>query len=386
MKVLFVNTGLYFGGIASSMNNLIEEMLKNNMQVDLVLLHGKVDERFLLNPNVNLITIKNKLLESYFITLKDALKTKKFSNIPYIIFLRLYTRLFGEEKTAEHIVSKLDHIKGYDIGISYRNDEFQHDKPKLALCEDFVLNNVEANSKYAWIHNEPIRHGITNDIAMKRYINFDKIINVSNGCKKQFDQIAPSLSNKSYVFHNIIDIDEIKNNIKGESPYDNHEFHIITVARLHNEQKRLDRVIDISNKLRRDGFDFQWHILGQGEDELEIRKLINEYDLNDQVVLEGTKTNPFIYMHNADIFVLTSDYESFGMTIKESLYSGTPVITTNHIAASEVVNDGQNGFITDINSDALYTKVRYLLENKNIIKEMKDNLKTNDKVDLSLFS
>lgn len=73
------------------------------------------------------------------------------------------------------------------------------------------------------------------------------------------------------------------------------------------------------------------------------------------------------------MLVMTSDFESFGMTLVESLIVGTPVITTNHIAAKEIVDEGINGYIVDMDVDSIYTKIKYIIENPQIVEELKSN-------------
>ncbi len=55
-------------------------------------------------------------------------------------------------------------------------------------------------------------------------------------------------------------------------------------------------------------------------------------------------------MHEHDVLVLPSLFEGFGLVILEAMAQGTPVITTDHTAGSDVIEDGRDGFIVPIRS------------------------------------
>lgn len=70
-------------------------------------------------------------------------------------------------------------------------------------------------------------------------------------------------------------------------------------------------------------------LLGQGPFEAEIRDLVDSMGLTQRVHFLGFKENPFPYMKNARLLVLSSDFEGFGCVITESLACGTPVVSTD---------------------------------------------------------
>lgn len=112
---------------------------------------------------------------------------------------------------------------------------------------------------------------------------------------------------------------------------------------------------------------------GQTEEEnAELRRVVNlhrELNLQDQVEFVGSKPQELLplYYSAADITIMPSHYESFGMVAVESMASGTPVIASNVGGLSYTVKDGETGFLVpEENHFALAEKVHELLKNPDL--------------------
>lgn len=84
------------------------------------------------------------------------------------------------------------------------------------------------------------------------------------------------------------------------------------------------------------------------------------------------------YYLAADLFVLPTREDIWGLVINEAMAYALPVITTNKcVAGLEMINDDENGFIVDVeNKKMLAQKILDVLENHNLLGEMgKNNLK-----------
>lgn len=76
-------------------------------------------------------------------------------------------------------------------------------------------------------------------------------------------------------------------------------------------------------------------------------------------------------LQDADIFIQPSYSEGFSFAVLEAMASGLPVITTNVGAMSEIVSDGENGFLIEPGDyEMLYKKISQLIEDENLRRDM----------------
>ena len=69
-------------------------------------------------------------------------------------------------------------------------------------------------------------------------------------------------------------------------------------------QKAYLRFLEVLGKLHKEGYGFQWYILGDGIERKKIEAKILELDLSESVCLEGVIDNPYKYMKNCDLYFL----------------------------------------------------------------------------------
>jgi glycosyltransferase involved in cell wall biosynthesis len=90
-------------------------------------------------------------------------------------------------------------------------------------------------------------------------------------------------------------------------------------------------------------------IVGEGEMRPELQSLIKVLHLEQDVEMLGFQINPYVYMRNASLFVLSSIYEGFGNVIVEAMAVGTPVVSTNcKSGPSEILDNGKYGKLVSI--------------------------------------
>ncbi|ETJ35922.1 Glycosyl transferase, group 1, partial [human gut metagenome] len=137
---------------------------------------------------------------------------------------------------------------------------------------------------------------------------------------------------KTTVIYNPVDIkyiDSLKNEeIEDKYKYIFDENTIITSGRL-TYQKGQWYLIRALKKVKKELPNAKLVILGQGELEKNLKKLVAELNLEDSVFFLGFKSNPFKYIKNSKVFVLPSLFEGFGNVITETMECGTIVISTD---------------------------------------------------------
>ncbi|WP_048894905.1 glycosyltransferase [Limnospira indica] len=90
-------------------------------------------------------------------------------------------------------------------------------------------------------------------------------------------------------------------------------------------------------------------ILGWGPDGDRLKNLIQDHGLGDDAALLGYADNPYPYMANAAVFVLSSRWEGLPTVLIEAMAVGTPVISTNcKSGAAEILAEGRYGSLVPV--------------------------------------
>lgn len=115
--------------------------------------------------------------------------------------------------------------------------------------------------------------------------------------------------------------------------------------------KHPESAINVAEDLVRLGVDFRMTIIGQGEMEDNIQKLICRKNLSNLVKMEGfiPPAQVRARMEKADIFLFTSDHnEGWGAVLNESMNAACAVVACNEIGSVPyLIKDGVNGLIYD---------------------------------------
>ena len=130
--------------------------------------------------------------------------------------------------------------------------------------------------------------------------------------------------------------------------------------------KHPDDAIRVARMLKEDGYDFHLNMVGTGAMEAELKKLVNDLDLNDVVHFHGSMSPERVrdHMEEAGIYLFTSDrQEGWGAVLNESMNSGCAVVASHEIGSVPyLLKDHENGMIYESgNVDMLYEKVKYML-------------------------
>lgn len=378
-KLLIVNDGLSGGGIRQALINLLENLQGENYEVDLLLFRDSEKAENQINNEKIRFCKEPFLMNIYSTSVKTFVKKKYYMRAICGMFLKALVRIVGARKVVYTILTLTRKTKKYDIAISFSNDIWKAEKELYVVgVNDYVSKCVNADKKISWVHNDPYQLGFTNQICLDTYKKFDKVVNVSYACKNMFDEIIPEYKYKSEVVYNMFDLERVSRLSKKANPYEEELFHIVTVARLANQQKRIDRIIRCCEKLKNEGAKkFQWHIVGDGPDKDLLEALSKEKGTDDVLFFEGRQNNPYPYMKYADIFMQSSDYEAYSMVLTEALSVGTPIICTNYPSAKEIILDGKNGILTDLSEESICSTILKVMSEENILRDMRKYISQN---------
>ena len=117
---------------------------------------------------------------------------------------------------------------------------------------------------------------------------------------------------------------------------------ILAVGRL-TKQKDFPTLIQAVGQVRKTR-QVRLIILGEGPDRNALEGLVNKLGLGDCVALPGFVENPYAYMNQASLFVLSSLWEGLPTVLIEALYCGRPIISTDCPSGPrEILANGRYG-------------------------------------------
>ncbi|RYN12187.1 glycosyltransferase family 1 [Bifidobacterium animalis subsp. animalis] len=155
-------------------------------------------------------------------------------------------------------------------------------------------------------------------------------------------------------------------------PYNVESRTIVSAGRL-TDQKGFDLLLESAFQVLPKHPDWQWYILGEGEDRKKLEKMVNDYGLSAQVHLPGmVKIDD--YLKDASFFVLSSRYEGLGMVLLEAKAHHLPLISFDcEIGPAEIIENGVNGILVPPeDTDALAHAVEKFIDSPSLRQQYSD--------------
>jgi glycosyltransferase involved in cell wall biosynthesis len=206
-------------------------------------------------------------------------------------------------------------------------------KSKWIARETNIVSLQNQTSKYPKLFDWLYKH---------MYKNYDNIIAQSKDMKEDLEKHY-FRSEKIVLINNPIDSKRL-NRLSIEETrfkFNVNKVNLLSVSRL-REQKRHDLMLETLTFLP-----MQYHltIVGSGEKEENLKKLCKKLDLESRVTFEGQQSNPYTYMKNADLFLLSSEREGFPNVLLEANALGLPIVAFSCKGGiKEIISEGINGF------------------------------------------
>lgn len=141
------------------------------------------------------------------------------------------------------------------------------------------------------------------------------------------------------------------------------QFRIICVGRL-TPQKRFDRMIDAFATIAEKYPHYHVDIFGGGEEHSVdfLLQRIADKGLRGRVEICPPVNDIYAEYQRSDFFVLSSDFEGFGLVITEAMSCGIPVVATDcPYGPSEIIEDGKTGLLTKMDVADLAAKMEWMI-------------------------
>lgn len=357
-KCLFVMRRAGIGGTATSLLHLLSLYHEKGILYDVFLFthDGEFTSEI---AEVSTLLPEDKDLAAVFCA-KNELKHRGFISSLRRVCFSLSWRILGKDKTRKKLFAKCAaRLSGqYDTVIAYQED----------LSTDFA-QYIQAPTKIAWCHMDchhvQTASGRSDADVRNLYSAFTHIACVSTVIRDSMIGKVALPEDRISVIYNTIPPKVIRKKAEANTgdTIDKRLFTFVSMGRF-VERKRFDRFVLAAEKLRERGVDFVWYLIGNGELFEEIKAMVAEKSLSEQVLLVGPKENPFVYVKHADCFVMASENEGQPMVLNEALTLGVPAITTDFPSAREVIHNNVDGLVVPNTDEGLVSGVLRFTEDE----------------------
>ncbi len=230
--------------------------------------------------------------------------------------------------------------------------------PKLNFLRKILW---KISSKNLFCITCPTKDLIT-DLKKKKIFNENKIFYLQDAI----------INISSYIEKN----NEDKKRFEIDTKYYNNYF--LSVGRLTKQKNYSYLISEFANYLK-DNKQETLLIIGEGEDEQKLKKMIKEKYLTKNVFLLGKIKNVYPYMKKARALILSSLWEEVGFVIVEAAFSNLFVISSDcPNGPKEFLENGQAGYLFENNKEnSLSKKLRYFTKEEKNLKNFKIKAKKN---------
>ena len=204
-------------------------------------------------------------------------------------------------------------------------------------------------------------------LAIKnKIVELGKIVTIYNGLdinhlkflpkEKAIKFIESKIHNLKFIIHNSIIIGTIA------SLYKNKGLEYLTLA---------------AKKLRENGKNYHFMIIGDGSEKQKLKNLIKKHELENYIILTERIPDAYQYLKAFDLFVLPSVKEGQPWVILEAMAAGVPIVATNIAGIPEMIENEKSGLLIEpADSDALTAAIEKILTHPSLAHIMAQNALT----------
>ena len=180
----------------------------------------------------------------------------------------------------------------------------------------------------------------------------DKIICISDAEKQSALDKKICKEDKLQVIFNGVDIEAYENEVHGavkrkdlNIPED--AFVVGMVGRI-SPQKAPDVFVKMAKHVKDEVPNAHFIIVGNGNQEDEIRKYAEDNDFSNSLHITGWVDNPMSYVELFDVACLLSRWEGFGLVLPEYMMARKPIVASRVDAIPNIICDGENGLLVEM--------------------------------------
>lgn len=382
MKILFYTIFLtQGGGVEVVTTRYIKKLLKEGHTVDLYVDYNMGNQNVRekeIDKRVNIKYLKPEIVSKLIYKFRTLGKKYRIFNIPLYILIVLtdYIVWKGQVECIEK--------KKYDVTITF----FQFLPgyiTKINGPNHLIFLHGSVSTFFSGIRK------FFKDSFFNKLKKFDYICTVSSDMGKELVKMEPSLKDKQVTVYNPIDFDEIKQKANDYNQINEYEKkllkekYICSVGRLDESQKDFTTLIKAYSQLKKDNvIEEKLYLIGDGPDKDALKYLVDELDMEKDILFLGKKGNPYIWMKNAKIFILSTKYEGFPTVLMEAMILNVPIISSDcPTGPREILGiNNEYGILVEVsNIEQLKNAIYSVLTIKKNIKNEKRCIEFENKID-----
>ena len=261
------------------------------------------------------------------------------------------------------------HLLGmYDLAISFLTPH------------NIVLEKVQARKKIAWIHTDYSRIDVNAALELPVWNGYDYIASISPDVSRTFLSVFPSLQGKLVEIANILSPAFVHSRAEEKvdlSVFGDEAVKLLSIGRF-TYPKNFDNVPDILRRIREQGIDARWYLIGYGGEESLIRQQIREAGMENYVVIIGKKANPYPYIQACDLYIQPSRYEGNSVTVREAQMLCKPVVVADYPTAASQIQSGKDGVIVPLENAACAEGIVRVIRDSQLQSRLIQFLKAHD--------
>ncbi len=313
LHITFVISTLDGGGAERSLVNIAETLNQRGYQVFVVTLYGREFDCYSLSPDISRVALGlAKTFRSPFHALCNNLR-------------RIWAlRLVISKSSPDFVISFQDRMnllvllamQGIDLPV-------------------VVVEHAEPTKVDIGVWRRRLRRWL--------YPSAARVVSVSAGVDHYFEWLPAS--RHIVIYNSITNGAQAAQTTKKPVFIHSESKHIVAMGRL-AEEKGFDLLLEAFSRIAQQNPDWDLVILGEGEKRTELEAQIKELCLEERAVLLGRLADPFPVLRSADLFVLSSHFESFGNVLVEAMACGLPIISFDCPSGPrEIIRDGIDGIL-----------------------------------------
>jgi len=319
-KIVFVIHQLNFGGAQRVLINVMNHLNRDKFDVSLIVFQNADDLEGTLNKDIKIYKLNVSNVRKGIYKLYKTIKIIR----PDILF----------------------------SGIAHVNLIISMMIPFLPKHIKYIARETSIPSQRLKSEKYPF---IIQSLYKYFYSNFNLIIAQSQYMKRDLINNYKIKDIKIDVINNPVNI-KVEEINTDNVLFDNKNINLLAVGRLHTV-KGYDLLLRLISQL-----DDKYHLyfIGDGDEKNNLIKLVNKLHIEDRVHFLGFQNNPYKYMVQADLMILSSRYEGFPNVVLEANACGLPVVAFDCPGGTgEIIEDGLNGFLVECgNIEKLANKIQ----------------------------